>query len=143
MGSRKHKRAEMLKEAKRTQYFASLNDCPSSPQKMRLVANMVRGVDVDKALYILKYSSKEASKKVYKLLRSAIANWQFKNEGARIDDAQLYIKEIIVNEGRTLKRIQPAPQGHAHRILKRSNHVTVILDSRSAQPVAEKTDENN
>ncbi|MBO4745075.1 MAG: 50S ribosomal protein L22 [Bacteroidales bacterium] len=143
MGSRKHKRAEMLKEAKRTQYFASLNDCPSSPQKMRLVANMVRGVDVDKALYILKYSSKEASKKVYKLLRSAIANWQFKNEGARIDDAQLYIKEIIVNEGRTLKRIQPAPQGRAHRILKRSNHVTVILDSRSAQPVAEKTDENN
>ena len=91
MGSRKHKRAEMLKEAKRTQYFASLNDCPSSPQKMRLVANMVRGVDVDKALYILKYSSKEASKKVYKLLRSAIANWQFKNEGARIDDAHLYI----------------------------------------------------
>ncbi|MBR6491446.1 MAG: 50S ribosomal protein L22 [Bacteroidales bacterium] len=143
MGSRKHKRAEMLKEAKRTQYFASLNDCPSSPQKMRLVANMVRGVDVEKALYILKYSSKEASKKVYKLLRSAIANWQFKNEGARIDDAQLYIKEIIVNEGRTLKRIQPAPQGRAHRILKRSNHVTVILDSRSAQPVAEKTDENN
>ena len=143
MGSRKHKRAEMLKEAKRTQYFASLNDCPSSPQKMRPVANMVRGVDVDKALYILKYSSKEASKKVYKLLRSAIANWQFKNEGARIDDAHLYIKEIIVNEGRTLKRIQPAPQGRAHRILKRSNHVTVILDSRSAQPVAEKTDENN
>lgn len=142
MGSRKHKRAEMLKEAKKTQYFASLNDCPSSPQKMRLVANMVRGLDVDKALYILKYSSKSASSKVYKLLLSAIANWQSKNEGERVDEAKLYIKEIIVNEGRTLKRIQPAPQGRAHRILKRSNHVTIILDSRATGSV-EVTSENN
>ena len=138
MGSRKHNRAEKIKEAKQTKYFASLNNCPSSPQKMRLVANMVRGLDVEKALHILQYSSKEASLKVRKLLLSAIANWQNKNEGARIDEAHLYIKEVIVNGGRTLKRIQPAPQGRAHRILKRSNHVMMILDSKPSDIVDKK-----
>ena len=96
---------------------------------MRLVTGMISGLEVNKALDILKYSSKEASRKVEKLLLSAIANWQQKNEGVRIEDSNLFVKEAFVNQGRTLKRIQPAPQGRAYRVRKRSNHVTIVLDS--------------
>ena len=131
MGSRKHNSAEQLKEAKKTQYFAKLNNCPTSPRKMRLVAGLIRGINVEHALHILKHSPKEASIRMHKLLRSAIANWETKNEGQRIEDSNLYVKEVMVDSGRMLKRIQPAPQGRAHRIRKRSNHVTIILDSRT------------
>jgi len=129
MGSRKKDRAEKLKEERVNKYVAVLKNCPTSPRKMRLVADMIRGEDVNKALDMLKYSPKEASRKVEKLLLSAIANWQNKNEGARVEDSNLFIKEIFVDSGRMLKRIRPAPQGRAHRIRKRSNHVTMILDS--------------
>jgi large subunit ribosomal protein L22 len=98
---------------------------------MRLVVDMIRGQEVNRALDILKFSSKEASRKVEKLLLSAISNWQNKNEGVRIEDSNLFVKEIFVDQGRTLKRLRPAPQGRAHRIRKRSNHVTLILDSVS------------
>lgn len=130
MGARKHNRAEQIKEAKKNQYFAKLNDCPTSPRKMRLVADLVRGKNVEEAMAILKHSSKEASNRLYKLLMSAIANWQNKNEGERLEEAQLYVSEIFVDSARQLKRIQPAPQGRAHRIRKRSNHVTLYLNSR-------------
>ncbi len=129
MGSRKRNRAEKLKEERTNKYMAVLKNCPTSPRKMRLVVNMVRGEDVNKALDMLKYSPKEASRKVEKLLLSAIANWQNKNEGVRVEDSNLFIKEIFVDSGRMLKRIRPAPQGRAHRIRKRSNHVTMILGS--------------
>lgn len=129
MGARKRIRANKIKESKKDKYFAVLRNCPTSPRKMRLVADMVRGMDVNKALDVLKYSSKEASNRVEKLLLSAIANWQQKNEGVRIEESKLIVKEIFVDGGRTLKRIQPAPQGRAHRIRKRSNHVTLVLDN--------------
>jgi len=129
MGSRKKDRAEKLKEERINKYMAVLKNCPTSPRKMRLVADMIRGEDVNKALDMLKYSPKEASRKVEKLLLSAIANWQNKNEGVRVEDSNLFIKEIFVDSGRILKRIRPAPQGRAHRIRKRSNHVTMILGS--------------
>jgi large subunit ribosomal protein L22 len=130
MGARKRIAAEERKEANKKLYFAKLNDCPTSPRKMRLVADMIRGVDVEKALFLLKTSPKEASTRVHKLVLSAIANWQQKNEGARIEDSELYVKSISVDSGRMLKRLQTAPQGRAHRIRKRSNHVTVFLGSR-------------
>jgi large subunit ribosomal protein L22 len=129
MGARKRNRAEQIKEAKKSQYFAVLRDCPTSPRKMRLVVDMIRGQEVNKALDLLKFSSKEASRRVEKLLLSAISNWQSKNEGVRIEDSQLYVKEAYVDQGRTLKRLRPAPQGRAHRIRKRSNHVTLVLDN--------------
>ncbi|MCH2490620.1 MAG: 50S ribosomal protein L22 [Flavobacteriales bacterium] len=127
MGVRKRERAEQIKEAKKTQYFAKLNNCPTSPRKMRLMADLIRGEKVDKALNILKFSSKESSRRLEKLVLSAIANWQAKNEDASLEDADLFIKEIRVDSGTMLKRLRPAPQGRAHRIRKRSNHVTVIL----------------
>ncbi len=129
MGARKRERANQIKEAKKTLYTAKLNNCPTSPRKMRLVADQIRGVEVNRALDILHFSPKEASNRLEKLLLSAIANWQGKNEDARIEDSNLYVKEVFVDSARVLKRIQPAPQGRAHRIKKRSNHVTVILDS--------------
>ncbi len=132
MGARKHNTAEARKAAKKQVAIARHNDIPTSPRKMRLVADMIRGMKVELALHALLYSPKAAAKPVYKLLRSAIANWEAKNEGKRIEDANLYVKEIFVDEGRTLKRIQPSPQGRAHRIRKRSNHVTIIVDSRIA-----------
>lgn len=135
MGARKRNTANLRKEAKKTQYFAILRNCPTSPRKMRLVADMVRGMEVQKALNVLKFSSKEASRKVEKLLLSAIANWQAKNEEKRIEESDLVISKIFVDEGRSLKRIQPAPQGRAHRIIKRSNHVTIFVDSKN--PVTE------
>ncbi len=130
MGARKRLRAEAIKEARKTVAMAKLNNCPTSPRKMRLVADMIRGVEVEKALFMLKHSGKEASGRLEKLVLSALNNWEQKNEGERIEDASLYIKEIFVDSARMLKRIQPAPQGRAHRIRKRSNHVTVIVDSK-------------
>ncbi len=129
MGARKRIRAEKIKEAKKQQSFARLRNVPTSPRKMRLVADMVRGMDVNKALDVLKFSTKDASRKVEKLLLSAIANWKDKNEGVRLEEANLYVKEIYVDSGRILKRLRPAPQGRAHRIRKRSNHVTILVDS--------------
>jgi len=136
MGARKRNRANGLKEAKKTRYFAVLKDCPTSPRKMRLVADMVRGMEVNRALDVLKFSSKEASRKVEKLLMSAIANWQAKNEGKRLEESDLYVKTIAVDSGRILKRLRPAPQGRAHRIRKRSNHVTICVDSRNVVETA-------
>ena len=138
MGKRKHLMAEGLKEAKKATAIAKLNDVPSSPRKMRLVADTVRGKEVNLALDLLKFSKRDASKSLEKLLRSAIANWEAKNpESAKeLDNGNVYVKTIMVDEGRTLKRIRPCPQGRAGRIRKRSNHVTVILDVK--QPVENK-----
>ena len=130
MGARKHNKAEAVKEAKKLQFFAKLNNCPSSPRKMRLIADLISGVKVELALHILKNSPQYAAGKLHKLLLSAIANWQAKNEGVRIEDSSLYVKEVAVDGGRQLKRLQTAPQGRAHRIRKRSNHVTLIIDNR-------------
>ena len=120
--------AEQMKAAKKQVAVASLRDCPTSPRKMRIVADTVRGVEVNKALALLRYSKKEASVRLEKLLRSAIANWEAKNPSERLEDTKLCVKESKVDGGRMLKRIQPAPQGRAHRIRKRSNHVTIIVD---------------
>ena len=122
-----------LKKARKNIAFAKLNNCPTSPRKMRLVADIIRGEDVEKALNILKFNTKEASGRLEKLLLSAIANWESKNEGSNIESSNLYVKEITVDSGRMLKRIQPAPQGRAHRIRKRSNHVTIVLGSRTQE----------
>lgn len=130
MGVRKRERAEQVKEAKKNIAFAKLNNCPTSPRKMRLMADLVRGENVDKALNILKFSSKESSRRLEKLLLSAIANWQAKNEEASIEDANLFVQEIRVDGGTMLKRLRTAPQGRAHRIRKRSNHVTVVLGAK-------------
>ena len=129
MGARKRNRANQIKEERKNKFSASLRNCPTSPRKMRLVTDLIRGVEVNKALDILKYDPKEASNRLEKLLLSAIANWQTKNEGVRIEDSNLYVKEVYVDQSRTLKRLRPAPQGRAHRIRKRSNHVTMVLDS--------------
>jgi large subunit ribosomal protein L22 len=141
MGAKSRNRAEQRKEEKKTLYFAKLNNCPTSPRKMRLVADLVRGLKVEHALHILKNAPQQASERLRKLLLSAIANWQAKNEGVRLEDSDLYIKEISVDGGRMLKRLQTAPQGRAHRIRKRSNHVTIIVDSRN-KPVAEEVTED-
>ena len=115
------------KEEKKKIAFAKLNNSPISPRKMRLVADMIRGKKIEEALILLKFNSKFASTKIEKLLLSAISNWENKNEGKRKEEANLFVKEIFVNQGRTLKRLRPAPQGRAHRIRKRSNHVTLVL----------------
>ncbi len=138
MGARKRNKAEQRKEERKSLYSAMLRNCPSSPRKMRLLADLIRGMDVNKALDVLRYSPKDASKDMEKLVMSAIANWQVKNENVRLEDSQLFIKEIFVNQARTLKRIQPAPQGRAYRIRKRSNHVTVILDNLNKEAEEEK-----
>jgi large subunit ribosomal protein L22 len=132
MGARKRLAAEKRREEKKQQYYAVLRNCPTSPRKMRLVADSIRGMEVNKALDVLKYSSKEASRRVEKLLLSAIANWQAKNEGVRLEESDLYVKTIMVDSGRILKRLRPAPQGRAHRIRKRSNHVTVYVDRKES-----------
>jgi large subunit ribosomal protein L22 len=129
MGERKRNSANARKEARKTTYMARLANVSTSPRKMRLVADQIRGMKVETALHLLKTSPKEASGRLHKLLLSAIANWQGKNEGARIEDANLFVKSIQVDGGKVLKRIQPAPQGRAHRIKKRSNHVTLVIDS--------------
>ena len=120
MGARKRNRADQLKEERKNKAFAILRNCPTSPRKMRLLADLIRNSDVNKALGILKYSSKEASGRLEKLLLSAIANWQQKNEGVRIEDSNLVVKEIFVDSGKVLKRLRPAPQGRGYRIKKRS-----------------------
>ena len=131
MGVRKKLRADEIKEAKKSLAFAKLNNCPTSPRKMRLVADLVRGQQVDKALAILKFNQKEAAARLEKLLRSAIANWQAKNEDANLEEAGVFIKEIRVDGGTILKRLRPAPQGRAHRIRKRSNHITLVLGAKN------------
>ena len=110
---------------------AKLHDCPTSPRKMRLVVDLIRGVNVEKALYILKFTNKEAAIRVEKLLLSAIKNWEAKNEDKRVEDSNLYVKEVSVGGGRQLKRLRPAPQGRGYRIRKRSNHVHLIVDSKN------------
>jgi large subunit ribosomal protein L22 len=127
MGVRKRERAEGIKEANKQIAFAKLNNCPTSPRKMRLVADLVRGQKVERALNLLRFSSKEASRKLEKLLLSAINNWEQKNADGNVAEAGLFIKEIRVDGGMMLKRLRPAPQGRAHRIRKRSNHVTIVL----------------
>lgn len=127
MGVRKRQMAERLKEERSKIAFAKLNNCPTSPRKMRLVADIIRGKKVEDALNILKFSSKEAARRLDKLVLSAVANWQAKNEDSDVAEAGLFIKEIRVDGGAMLKRLRPAPQGRAHRIRKRSNHVTLVL----------------
>ncbi|MEY4604601.1 MAG: hypothetical protein RIT43_1893 [Bacteroidota bacterium] len=128
MGARKRLRAEQIKVTKSTTAFARLNDSPIAPRKMRLVADLVRGVEVNKALNILQHNAKTASISLEKLLRSAIANWEQKNEGKSIEEETLIVRSIEVGGGAMMKRIQAAPQGRAHRIRKRSNHVTIVVD---------------
>lgn len=129
MGARKREYANRLKEERKNKAFAVLRNCPTSPRKMRYVVDMIRGIEVNRALDILKYSNKEAANKVEKLLLSAIANWQAKNEGVRVEDSNLVVREAFVDGGRMLRRMRTAPQGRGYRVLKRSNHVTLVLDS--------------
>jgi len=129
MGAKKKLRAEKLKEERKSIAFAKLNNCPITPRKMRLVADLVRGMEVNKALNILNHNSKEASGRLATLLRSAISNWEQKNEDKTLEDEQLVVKSVEVGSAGMLKRIQPAPQGRAHRVRKRSNHVTIVVDS--------------
>ena len=133
MGNRKRQAAEAIKEAKKSNAFAKLNNCPTSPRKMRFVADQIRGEEVAKALALLKFSQKEAARRLEKLLLSAIANWQAKNEEADVEKAALFVKEIRVDGGSMLKRLRPAPQGRAHRIRKRSNHVTLVLGANNVE----------
>ena len=135
MGARKKLMAERQKEIKRHTAIAKLNDVPTSPRKMRLVADIIRGVEVNRALDILKYSKKEASVRLAPLLRSAIANWEAKNEADRkeLENGNVVVATIMVGQGRSLKRIRTAPQGRAARIRKRSNHVTIILDKKAVK----------
>ncbi|MFA5712646.1 MAG: 50S ribosomal protein L22 [Bacteroidales bacterium] len=133
MGARKRKSAERLKEIKRATAVAKLRNVPTSPRKMRLVADMIRGVEVNRALDLLRYSKKESAIRLEKLLHSAIANWEAKNEGDRkeLESGNIVVETIMVDEARTLKRIKAAAQGRASRIRKRSNHVTVILGNKN------------
>ena len=137
MGARKRIKADKIKQEREKIAFAKLNNCPTSPRKMRLIADLIRGMDADRALAELKLSPKEAAGRMEKLLLSALANWETKNEGKRMDDNNLYVSEVKVDSGRMLKRVQPAPQGRAHRIRKRSNHVTLVVDSRIIKTEAE------
>jgi len=130
MGKRKHNTAEAMKEARKTQYFARLVGAPSSPRKMRLVADMIRGVEVNRALAMLRFSTKEASVRMEKLLRSAISNWEQKTE-KKAEDGNLYVSAVSVDSARMLKRLRTAPQGRGYRIRKRSNHVTLFVDSKN------------
>ena len=130
MGKRKKLAAEALKAAKKTQYFAKLKDVPSSPRKMRYVVDLIRGMEVNKALGTLKFSTKAASADVEKVLRSAIANWEQKNE-RKAEDGELFVTRVFVDEGATLKRMRPAPQGRGYRIRKRSNHITLYVDTKN------------
>ncbi len=129
MGKRKKLAAEAIKAARKTQYFAKLKDVPSSPRKMRYVVDLIRGMEVNRALGTLRFSSKAASADVAKVLRSAIANWEQKNE-RKADDGELFVTRVFVDEGATLKRMRPAPQGRGYRIRKRSNHITLFVDTK-------------
>ena len=130
MGARKRLSAEVRKEKKKNTFGAKLYNNPTSPRKARLVADLIRGMEVNKALNVLENTSREPAVKIRKLLLSAISNWQNKNEGIRIEDSNLYVKEISIDGGRVLKRIRTAPQGRAARIRKRSNHIYLIVDNR-------------
>lgn len=142
MGARKKLAADARKELMKTTYVAKLNNCPTSPRKMRLVADMIRGKKVDQALGILKFSKKEAAGNMHKLLLSAINNWQTKNEGVRIEDETLVVTQVFVDSARQLKRLRPAPQGRGYRIRKRSNHVTLFVDTINKKDNSEKVTEN-
>ena len=124
-------RKEELKAQQGGASIAKLQNCPTSPRKMRLVVDLIRGENVEKALYILKYTNKEAAIRVEKLLLSAVKNWESKNEGKRVEDSALFVKEVSVGGGRQLKRLRPAPQGRGYRIRKRSNHVNIVVDSKN------------
>ncbi len=130
MGKRKKLAAEARKAALKTQYFAKLKDVPSSPRKMRYVVDLIRGMEVNRALGTLKFSTKAASADVAKVLRSAIANWEQKNE-RKAEDGELFVTRVFVDEGATLKRMRPAPQGRGYRIRKRSNHITLYVDTKN------------
>ena len=130
MGARKHIAAEDLKEARKKQYFAKLNGVHSSPRKMRYVVDMIRGLEVNRALGVLRFSKKQAAKDIEKLLRSAVANWEAKND-RKAEDGELYISRVFVDQGVTMKRMRPAPQGRGYRIRKRSNHVTLFVDAKT------------
>ncbi|MDR1682498.1 MAG: 50S ribosomal protein L22 [Candidatus Symbiothrix sp.] len=130
MGKRKHNTAEARKEARRTEYFAKLNNVPTSPRKMRLVADMIRGMEAFRALGVLKFSNKEAAAKVEKLLKSAIANWEQKT-GRLAENGELYVTSVSVDSAAMLKRMRPAPQGRGYRVRKRSNHVTLFVDTKN------------
>ncbi len=133
MGVRKRQSAELIKEARKSQAFARLLDVPSSPRKMRLVVDMVRGKEVFRALGILKFSNKEAAARLEKCLRSAIANWEAKND-RKAESGELYISTIFVGPAPMLKRLRPAPQGRGYRIRKRANHVTLYVDTIDNKP---------
>lgn len=142
MGSRKKEMADRLKEIKKVTAIAKLHDVPTSPRKMRLVADMIRGVEVNRALDILKYTKREAAGRLEKLLRSAIANWEAKNEGDKaLENGEVIVKTIMVGQGSTLKRIRTAPQGRAARIRKRSNHVTIIVGVKDVKETVAKQEE--
>ncbi|MBO8459229.1 MAG: 50S ribosomal protein L22 [Bacteroidetes bacterium] len=130
MGARKKISADARKEARKSLYFAKLNDVPTSPRKMRLLADLIRGMEVNKALGVLKFSTKEASVRMEKLLRSAIANWETKTE-QKADSATLYVSAVYVDAASTLKRLRTAPRGRGYRIRKRSNHVTIFVDTKN------------
>jgi len=143
MGARKHNRAEKIKEMKKGMYYAKLNHCPTSPRKMRRVADLIRGVEVEKALHILKIAPQESSIRLRKLLLSAIANWQNKNENLRVEDANLIVKTIFVDQGKSMKRLRTAPQGRGYRIRKRSNHVTLVIDSKFSEIAKNEEEKDN
>jgi len=130
MGKRKRLVAEQRKEANKSKYFAKLNGCPTSPRKMRQVADLVRGMEVYKALGVLKFNTREASTRLEKLLKSAIANYEAKT-GQRPDENSLFVKEIFVDSALAMKRLRTAPQGRGYRIRKRSNHVTLVIDTKN------------
>ena len=138
MGVRKKNTSDLLKTAKKSKAFATLKKCPTSPRKMRLIADNIRGMNVNKALNILKNNPKDVALRMKKLLLSCMANWQAKNEGRRVEDVDLFITELYVDSARMLKRIQPAPQGRANRIRKRSNHVTMVINELNSNMVKEK-----
>jgi len=131
MGVRKHNTAEARKQENKNKYFARLVNCPTSPRKMRLVADLIRGKKIDSALSILRFTNKDAAGRLEKLLRSAIANWTHKNEGSRIEEANLVVSEVFVDSARQLKRLRTAPQGRGYRVRKRSNHVTLVLGQKA------------
>ena len=133
MSTRKKFAADQRKDANKLKSFAILRNCPTSPRKMRLVVDMIRGQEVNRALDILKFSNKEAAIRVEKLLKSAIANWQKKNEGERLEDNTLVVSEVKVDSGRVIKRLRTAPQGRGHKMLKRSNHVTLVVDKMESE----------
>jgi len=139
MGARKRITAEANKAASKDRYQAILRNCPTSPRKMRLVTDLIGGKEVNKALDILKFSKQDASRRLEKLLLSAIANWQAKNEGVRVEESNLYVKTVHVDSGRVMKRLQTAPQGRAYRLRKRSNHVTLVLSSMNKEEVENTT----